>query len=134
MAEYNKKLKENGGATQSASTSSKSKNKSVKEMLTKKSKPHKAATSSPSKFKSKEFIDSSEDSSSDDDVSWFYGKLICLQQQLSIELLYSYSFAERTERFLNEVTAHSSWIVISNFAVKSQNKGRLRHDMPFIKA
>ena len=69
MAEYNKKLKDNRAAIPSASISTKSKNKSVKEMLTKKSKPQKAATSSPSKFKSKEFIDSSEDSSSDDDVS-----------------------------------------------------------------
>ena len=61
MVKYNQEQK--------TAVSPSSKSKPIKEALSKSSKTSKPPTTSPSKFKSKEFIESSEDSSSEDDVS-----------------------------------------------------------------
>ena len=65
LAAYNAQKKEDGGTPK--------KSKTVSDSFSKKSpKPQKQSTSSPSKFKSKEFIESSEDDSSDEEVRSFY--------------------------------------------------------------
>eukprot|EP00795_Rhopilema_esculentum_P017532 gene17532-9157_t len=62
LAAYNAQKKEDGGTPK--------KSKTISDSFSKKSpKPQKQSTSSPSKFKSKEFIESSEDDSSDDEGS-----------------------------------------------------------------
>ena len=61
MKEYQKKLKESGGNVESSSKSPK-KSKSIKDMMKKVDK-----SGIGDKFKSKEYIDTSDDSSSDDD-------------------------------------------------------------------
>ena len=65
MIEYNKTLKESGGAIASKASpaSSSKKSKSIKDMMSKKTKP-KSSNVSPTKFKSKEFIESSDEDSS----------------------------------------------------------------------
>ena len=61
MKEYQKKLKESGGTVESSSKSPK-KSKSIKDMMKKVDK-----SGTGDKFKSKEYIDTSDDSSSDED-------------------------------------------------------------------
>ena len=68
MEEYNKRPKEE----QEASASTSKKSKPAKEKTPKKSKPASSSTKvSPGKFKSKEFIESS-DSSSDEEVRFWF--------------------------------------------------------------
>jgi len=68
MAKYLQEQKSEASTTPSKSSSA-SKSNPIKEALSKSSKPPKPTSTSPSKFKSKEFIESSEDSSSEDEKS-----------------------------------------------------------------